>query len=218
MPVERDFCQRACQQSVRFDPRHHYRLGVVSIVVAVSLASSACSSMPDGVDLRPITSLQFTAGPDFLDRIQRQLGGRAADWSKNGVGYLVYRLPNPDPGTPIIRNVDVYREDSLPKAQEIYAHNRQVFTTSGSGQNWKLYREQDSAADKWFISYQEAHFETNHGVPMGWSTKPDIYVGVLKQNVFIEVTYTAYTSSSNYIQTINKDIGFAADLLSKAAL
>jgi hypothetical protein len=54
-------------------------------------------------------------------------------------------------------------------------------------------------------------------MPVGWITKLDIYVGVLKQNVFIEVTYTAYTSSSNYIQTINKDIRFAADLLSKAA-
>ena len=52
----------------------------------------------------------------------------------------------------------------------------------------------------------------------GWDTNPDIYVGVLKQNVFIEASYTAYTSVSNYIQTINKDIRFAADLLSKAAI
>lgn len=187
-------------------------------MVAVCLASRACPSKPDGVDVRPITSLQLTSGPDFLYRIQRQLGGRAADWSKNGVGYLVYRLPNPDPDVRIIRNVDVYREDSLPKAQEIYAHNRQVFTTSGSGQDWKLYREQDAAAEKWFISYQEAHFDTNHGMPVWWNTNPDIYVGVLKQNVFIEVTYTAYTSSSNYIRTINEDIRFASELLSRATV
>jgi hypothetical protein len=87
----------------------------------------------------------------------------------------------------------------------------------GSGQNWKLYREQGTASEKWFTSYQGAHFDTNHGMPVWWDTNPDIYVGVLKQNVFIEVSYTAYTSSSNYIQTINKDIRLAADLLSKAA-
>jgi hypothetical protein len=168
-------------------------------LVALSLAISGCSNKPNEVDLRPITSLQFAAGPDFLNRIQRQLGGRAADWSKNGVGYLVYRLPNPEPATPIYRNIDVYREDSLTTAQEIYGHNRQVFTTPSSGGSWKLYREQGTEAEKWFISYQEAHFETNHGIPMWWNTKPDIYIGVLKQNVFIEISYSAYASSSSYI-------------------
>lgn len=212
--METNLRRHASLRRVRFEPFHHHLLG---LAVAVCLASSGCSSKPDAVDVKPITSLQLTAGPDFLNRIQKQLGGKAADWSKNGVGYLVYRLPNPDPNVKIYRNVDVYREDSLPKAQEIYAHNRQVFTTPGSGQNWKLYREQGTESEKWFISYQGAHFDTNHGMPVWWDTNPDIYVGVLKQNVFIEVSYTAYTSSSNYIQTINKDIRFAADLLSKAA-
>jgi hypothetical protein len=169
--------------------------------------------------VRPITSLQFTAGPDFLDRVQGQLGGAAADWSKNGVGNLVYRRPNQGQDTQIFRNVDVFREDSVPKAQEIYAHNREVFTTPGSGQNWKIYREQGAGAEKWFASYEGAHFETNHGMPVWWSNSPDIYVGVLKQNVFIEVTYSAYMPSWNwnYIPAINEDIRFAGDLLSKAA-
>lgn len=107
----------------------------------------------------------------------------------------------------------MYREDGLPKAQEIYERNRQTFTTSGSGQRWKLYREQGAGAEKWFVSYQEAHFETNHRVPIWWNTKPNSYVGVLKQNVFIEISYSSYGSSSDYIPTLNKDIRFAADLL-----
>ena len=159
-------------------------------MMALFLVKCGFSSKPNGVDVRPITSLHFTAGPGFLDRVQRQLGGNAADWSKNGVGYLVYRLPDHDQKTQIFRNIDVYREDSVPKTQEIYAHNREVFTTSGSGQFWKLYREGGSGAEKWFISYQEAHFETNHGMPMWWGNSPDIYIGVLKQNVFVEVSYT----------------------------
>jgi hypothetical protein len=212
-----DLRERAFQRIFRSLFRH--RVGMVSLVVAVFLASRACSRKPDGVDLTPIISLQLIAGPDFLARIQRQLGGRAADWSKNGVGHLVYRLPNPDPDTPIFRNVDVFREDSLPKALEIYEQNRQSFTTSGPGEYWKLYREQGAAEEKWFISYQEAHFDTNHGTPTWWIAKPDIYIGILKQNVFIEIAYSDYSfaSSSSYIETINKDIRFAADLLSKAA-
>jgi hypothetical protein len=112
--------------------------------------------------------------------------------------------------------VDIYREDSLSKAHDICEHNRQVFTTPGSGQSWKLYREQGAGTEKWFVRYQEAHFETNHGIPMWWNTKPDIYIGVLKQNVFIEVSYSSYSSSSDYMQTINKDIRFAGDLLRNA--
>jgi len=199
--------------------REHYRLSFVALMMALFLAKCGFSNTPAGIDVRPITSPRFTAGSDFLDRVQRQLGGAAADWSKNGVGHLVYRRPNHGQDTQIFRNVDVFREDSVPKAQEIYAQNREVFTTRGSGQNWKLYREQGAGAEKWFASYEEAHFETNHGVPMWWSNSPDIYVGVLKQNVFIEVSYTAYMPSWkwNYIQTINEDIRFAGDLLSKAA-
>ena len=189
-------------------------------MMALFLVKCGFSSKPGGVDVGPITSLHFTAGPGFLDRVQRQLGGNAADWSKNGVGYLVYRLPNHDQNTQIFRNIDVYREDSVPKTQEIYEHNRKVFTTPGSGQFWRLYREGGAGVEKWFISYQEAHFETNHGKPVWWSNSPDIYIGILKQNVFIEVSYTGYFPSSNadYIQGINEDIRFAADLLSKAAL
>jgi len=41
---------------------------VVSLIVAAFVASRAYSSKPDGVDLTPITSLQLTAGPDFLAR------------------------------------------------------------------------------------------------------------------------------------------------------
>jgi hypothetical protein len=190
------------------------RVGVVSLMVAVCLATLACPSKPDGVDIKPITSLRLTAGPDFLEAIQRHLGGRAADWSKNGVGYLVFQPPNPDPGHRIFRSLNVYREDSLQKAQEIYADQRQQFT----GLDWKLYLKQGDAAEKWFFSYKGTRFDTNHGMPVWVSAKPEIFIGILKQNVFIVISYTAYASGSDYIQTINNDVRYVADLLSKAAL
>jgi hypothetical protein len=215
-------------QSIQLKLRKHYRLCVVGLMAALFLARCGFSSTPRGVDVRPITSLKFTARPDFLNRVQRQLGGDAADWSKNGFGYLVYRLPR-DGDTPIFRNIEVYLEDNLKKqyvyddfrsVQEVYAHMRQVFTTPGPGQNWKLYREQDAGAEKWFISFQEAHFATNHGMPMWWDNSPDICIGVLKQNVFIEISYSASFPSRDwsYTRSINKDILFAADVLYKAAL
>jgi hypothetical protein len=209
-----DLYQRACERGFRSGLLHHHRLGIVSLVVAVCLASPGCSSKPDGVDVKPITSLRFTAGPDFLEGIQRHLGGNAADWSKNGVGYLVFQPPNPDPDHRIFRSVNVFREESLLKAQEIYADQRQQFT----GLDWKLYLEQGDAAEKWFISYKGTRFDTNHGMPVWVNTKPEIFIGILKQNVFIVISYTAYASSSGYIQTINKDVRYVADLLPKAAL
>jgi hypothetical protein len=212
--VETNLRRHASLRSVRFEPLRHHLLG---LVVAVCLASSGRSNKPDAVDVRPITSLQLTAGPDFLNRIQKQLGGRAADWSKNGVGYLVYRLPNPDPNVKITAMSMCIVKTAYRRLGRSTLTIGKCLQRPGSGQNWKLYREQGTASEKWFTSYQGAHFDTNHGMPVWWDTNPDIYVGVLKQNVFIEVSYTAYTSSSNYIQTINKDIRLAADLLSKAA-
>lgn len=52
---------------------------------------------------------------------------------------------------------------------------------------------------------------------VGVDTKPEILIGILKQNVVIVIGYTAYVSRSDYIRTINKDVRVIADLLSKAA-
>src|SRR4051794_19228286 len=80
--------------------------------------------------------------------------------------------PNTHPGVEIFRDVNVFREDDPVKGQEIYAHQRREFTSSGSGNNWKLYREEGEAAAKWFISYQGIRLNTDHGIPMGIITKP----------------------------------------------
>jgi hypothetical protein len=55
-------------------------------------------------------------------------------------------------------------------------------------------------------------------MPVWVNAKPEIFIGTLKQNVFIVVGYTAYASGSDYIQTINNDVRWVADFLSKAAL
>lgn len=207
-----DLYRRAYQWIFRSGLYRH-RLAVVSLVIALCLASRACPSKPNGVDLKPITSLRFTAGPEFLVRIQRELGGNAADWSKNGVGYLVYRFPSPHHDDMIFRDFNVFRENSSEKTQEIYARHRQDFTGSD---DWKLYLEQDDGPEKWFISYKGTRFDTNHGMPVWLNAKPEIFIGILKQNVFIIIDYTAYASGLDYVRTINMDIRYVADLLSKA--
>ena len=99
--------QHAFWSTVRSGLLRHRSLSIVSVAIALFLVMFACQSRPDGVDVKPITSPEFTAGPDFLARVQRQFDGRAADWSKNGVGYLVYRIPNSRPGVEILRDVNV---------------------------------------------------------------------------------------------------------------
>jgi len=194
--------------------RRHGTFGLISVLAAGCIAIGGCAaaSRPDGVDLTPITSLRLNAGSDFLAGIQRQLGGAAADWSKNGVGYLVFRPPNPDPDHQVFRSVNVFREDSVMKAREIYAHQREEFTNG----DWKLYFEKGKAPEMWFISYEGVRFDTNHGIPTGLNTKPDIFIGILKQNVFIVIGYTSVRNDSDYIHTINGDVAYVADLLAKA--
>lgn len=183
-------------------------------LVVVCLSSPACSSKPDGVDVKPITSLQFIAGPDFLAKIQRHYDGKTYDQSWHGAGVLVIPLPSPDPDNRIFRSLNVYREASLLKAQATYAEQKVDFTHSD---DWNLYVEQGTAAERSFISYKGTRLDTNHGIPIAVDTKPEIFIAVLKQNVVITISYTAYVSRSDYIQTINNDVRFVADLLSKAA-
>lgn len=202
-------------QRIAHSPVYRHRVLVLCLVVAVSIGIRACPSTPDGVNLTPITSLRLSAGPDFLAGIQRQLGGDAADWSKNGVGYLVFHPPDlkSDPEHLIFRDANVYREESPAAAQQIYAQQRRTFTDS----DWKLYFETGDGAEKWFISYKGTRFDTNHGMPVWVNAKPEIFIGILKQNVFIVVAYTAYGSAPDYVQTINKDVRWVADLLSRAS-
>jgi hypothetical protein len=108
----------------------------------------------------------------------------------------------------------VFRENSPEKTQEIYARHRKDFTGSDS----KLYVEKGEGAEKWFVSYKGIRLDTNHGMPMGVIAKPEIFIGILKENAFIVISYAAYSYSSGYVQTINKDIRYVADLLSKASL
>ncbi len=106
------------------------------------------------------------------------------------------------PDASFYRDINVYREDNFAKAQDIYSQQRLTFTNS----DWRLYRKQGEGDEKFFISYKRVRFDTNHGIPMGVDTKPEIFIGILKQNVFVVIAYTAYSGGSDYIQTINKDI------------
>jgi hypothetical protein len=194
---------------------YRHRVAAVCLAVALALGTRACPSRPDGVNLAPITSLRLTAGSGFLAGIQRQLGGTAADWSKDGVGYLVFHPPvsESDPDHLIFRDANVYRQEDLALAREIYAEQRRQFTDS----DWTLYTEKSDSESKWFISYKGTRFDTNHGMPVWVNAKPEIFIGILKQNVFIVVAYTAYGSAPDYVQTINKDVRWVADLLSRAS-
>lgn len=165
--------------------------------------------------MSPITSLRLTAGSGFLSGIQRQLGGTAADYSKDGVGHLVFHPPDSesDPDQLIFRDANVYRQEDPALAREIYAEQRRQFTDS----DWILYTEKSDSESKWFISYKGTRFDTNHGMPVWVNAKPEIFIGILKQNVLIVVAYTAYGSAPDYVQTINKDVRWVADLLSRAS-
>lgn len=210
---DRGFFWRTVGSSVL---RHRRRsLLIVAIAFCVFMLRP---SRPDGVDVTPITTLHFAAGPDFLARVQLQLQGRASDWSQHSVGTLVYRIPNADPSVGINRSVNIFRQESQEEAQAVYAHQKQVFTSSNAGDNWKLYREAGDVAEKWFISYQGLRMDTNHGMPVGIIAKPDIFIGILKQNVVIVITYTAFDPSWNYVRTINRDIQYVADILSGATM
>jgi hypothetical protein len=193
-----------------------WRLTAAILAAAASIANSGCSSEPSGIDVKPVTSLRLNTGADFFDKIHAQLSGPVYDYSKNGIGYIVYRIAPQtldSPNIEVFRDINVYRTSTPEQAQEIYAKHRLDFASH----DWKLYREQGDGTEKWFIGYKGTRFDTNHGIPLGLNTKPEILIGVLKQNLFIVISHTAYSRDAEYVQTINGDIRFTANLLSKSA-
>jgi hypothetical protein len=185
----------------------------LAFIVALSAAvlCGCTQSTPRGIDLRPLTTLKISAGPDLLSRVQRELG--SSD-NPGDVGALVVKAPNPDPERLIFRSIGLYRENTLSAAQQIYSRHRQQFTDSAM--DWKLYSESVDAADRAFISYKGIRFDANHGIPIGVNTKPEILIGVLRQNLFVVVSYTAHRSAPDYVRTINSDVEYVARLLARA--
>ena len=164
--------------------------------------------------MRPITSLSLHTDSDFFAKIQRELDGKATDYSKNGIGYLVFIFPNQDPEKLIFRSGNVFREESPASAEAIYVKHRRQFTDART--DWNLYLEGGQASERYFISYKGVRFETNHGIPIAVITYPDIFIGVLKGNVFVVLDYSSYRSVSNYVETINGDVLYMAGLLAKS--
>jgi hypothetical protein len=82
--------------------------GLAFIVALCAAALCGCTQItPSGIDLRPLTALKISAGPDFLSRVQRELGGSD---NPGDVGVLVVKAPNPDPERRIFRSIGLYRE------------------------------------------------------------------------------------------------------------
>jgi hypothetical protein len=57
---------------------------------------------------------------------------------------------------------------------------------------------------------------TNHGIPVGVITSPEILIGFLKENVVIIVSYTAYRDDTDYVKEVNEDILWVSDLLKRS--
>jgi len=181
------------------------------LLAAVSLGSACSASTPAGVDIKPITSLRLNAGPDFLANVLHQIGSTLPLGEPDCV---VIHPPGDDPNHLIVHAVDVYREKDAATASQIYSKHRNRFTNAEA--DWKLYVDEGQGSERHFISYKGVRFDTNHAIPVAVNTKPEVVIEIQKENVLVVVSYTAYSGGSDYVQTINRDVVYAAAILAKA--
>jgi hypothetical protein len=185
------------------------------VALAVVLLVRCRASTPAGIDISPITSVVVSAGPDFFDRVRRELvlDGIPPPVAREGQDGLVIDMPNRKPDT--WRRLNLHREDTPARAQQVYASYRKLFTDPKG--DWVLHLESGSAPEQHFISYRGARWNTTHGIPLWRDTQPDILIGVLRHDVFIAIHYSLERGQRDYVREVNSDIRYAADLLARAS-
>jgi len=169
-------------------------------------------STPQGVNVAPLVGLELGEGYRQIERVKEKLRGEFYEQNTHDGGTRLI-IPRRQDGA-IYRSIELHQFQKREGALEEYLSYRATFT---EGLSRRLYLERGSQFERYFISYATTRFDTNHGIPMGIITAPEILIGVLKQNLFVSVSYSSYRSrlrwGLDYVPRINEDIEYARDLL-----
>jgi hypothetical protein len=170
---------------------------------------------PKGIDVDPIYAMQLAGDVKDVESIRKLLPSGTTYRAEKGSEMLIIIPPHaPQSGlsNPVFRSVEIYRSDTRSAARTEYEDNKRTFTRG----DWKLYQEQGSDSNKYFSAYKAPWMNTNHGIPVGVITSPEILIGFLKENVVIIVSYTAYRDDTDYVKEVNEDILWVSDLLKRS--
>lgn len=111
----------------------------------------------------------------------------------------------------VFRHIELWQSQTSDGASAKYLSYKTLFTDKSD--DWRLYKEDGVAHNKYFISYKTARWDSNHGIPTHVYSYPEIIVGMVKQNLFIVISYTGYRDGLDYVHDINEDIVYVRDLL-----
>jgi hypothetical protein len=160
---------------------------------------------PNGVNLEPIISLQIHSEFKGVVSLKIPYGNVM---KKDGEITLGFRPLHPEPSY-----IEITQFESETKAAERYLAKRKMILNESAS---KLYSESGLSSNSHFIIYKGSQWNSNHGIPAGKYSQPEITIGVLKKNLFIYIRYTGYENDVDYIKWINQDITFTGKLLKSA--
>ena len=182
--------------------------------LAIIVLRAAISKTPKNIDINPIYTFKVEDAFTDIEELARKFAVevRCDKWEPDAI-YILAPLPkvrSEDDSRNVFRDVNIFQFGTKQGAQKAYTDHRQIFTEQGYR---KLYKEAGTENDKYFMSYEPAHFDYNHGIPCGIVTSPKITVVFLKNNLLILVSYTGYRYYDNYVKEMNEDIAYVGELL-----
>jgi len=177
------------------------------IILSVLLLSTSCHSFsseykPRGIDLSPITQLKIHEPFAKISSLKMSYGKFFKSIDSTS---LSFRSMRKDPSF-----MEITQFDAEKLALSNYISQRKELRKES---HTRLYDESNSGSDRYFIVYKTAQWDTNHGIPIGIYSQPEITIGILKQNLLIMITYVGHENDFDYIKKINEDIQFVGNLL-----
>jgi hypothetical protein len=185
--------------------RNLYLIISAIAVIVLSYFIWVYPSLPRGINAYPLLNIKIDSNLDLLSIYPNKVKLYELMPDVNNIMSFTSSV---NTNIAYNRNIEIHQFVSNREAIERYETSKRAFLDR------KLYKEEGTNSNKYYITYMPTHLNYNHGIPIDIVTKSKVAVGFLKNNLFISINYsTLVHNESNYINEINEDIIYASKIL-----
>jgi len=188
------------------------------VIVVAGLSTLGCAFLyaprtPQGVHVLPLSAIELDSDVESLLTVAALAPEDATHRHEFGVEFVGFRSPRRGAEAHVYRSIHIQRLATADAAFAKYEKDKATF----SSEHFRLYEEGGRPGNRYFLAYKVPWTSTNHGIPVGVVTGPEILFQTQKRNVVAEVSYSSYRNDKlDYVPEIDADIAYLADLLRRS--
>lgn len=174
--------------------------------------STTTSSTPEWIDPIPLYTIKLPKGLDVLANIPSDVHTNSPEFSSVEDGAMIFVHPLNATNEDVYRTIEIYQFYWAKEALQEYENYKEIFS---DGENNNLYKSDGKDNERYFMAYKSARINRNHGFAIGIINAPDITLWFLKNNIFISISYHGYENYDSYVEEMNSDVVYVADILKR---